>query len=248
MEPTLKPGDCILVNKMIKGTRLFDVFAALNQEDIKIYRFKGYGSFKRNDILVFNFPYSEGKWDSTHFDVMKYYVKRCIALPGDTLEIKGGIYRIKGCQETLGNQLIQKQIALVPDSLLPRDILYTYPLDKKLNWTIKEMGPFVIPAQGQLVGMNDTTALLYQQLINWEQKTKLLVKKNRVYLGDSIIEWYCFRENYYFVAGDNAGSSQDSRYWGLLPEPYIVGKAMMIWKSNDESEKLRWNRILKMIK
>ena len=37
MEPALKDGDRILVNKMIKGARLFDVFAALNNEDITIY-------------------------------------------------------------------------------------------------------------------------------------------------------------------------------------------------------------------
>ena len=66
-------------------------------------------------------------------------------------------------------------------------------------------------------------------------------------MNDSIIKWYCFRENYYFVAGDNVGSSQDSRYWGLLPESYIVGKAVLIWKSNDESGKLRWSRILSKI-
>lgn len=74
MEPTLKDGDRILVNKVIKGARLFDVFAVL-----------------KNDILVFNFPYQMNRWDSVRFDVMQYYVKRCIALPGDTLGDSGRI-------------------------------------------------------------------------------------------------------------------------------------------------------------
>ena len=56
MGPALKDGDRILVNKMIKGARLFNVFAALDNKDVTIYRMPGLGHFKRNDVLVFNFP------------------------------------------------------------------------------------------------------------------------------------------------------------------------------------------------
>ena len=87
MGPALKDGDRILVNKMIKGARLFNVFAALDNKDVTIYRMPGLGHFKRNDVLVFNFPYQMNRWDSIRMNVMQYYVKRCIALPGDTLEI-----------------------------------------------------------------------------------------------------------------------------------------------------------------
>ena len=247
MEPTLISGDYILVNKMIKGARLFNIFAAFNKEDITINRAIGYGTFKRNDVLVFNFPYPEGKWDSIQFDIHKYYVKRCIALPGDTLEIHRGVYNIKGCQDILGNRLAQIQISLLPDSLFPQSILCAYPQCEKMRWTIKEMGPIPIPGKGQSIELNDTTVSLYHELINWEQRSKLILKKDTVYMNDSIIKWYCFRENYYFVAGDNVGSSQDSRYWGLLPESYIDGKAVLKWKSNDESGKLRWSRILSKI-
>ena len=55
-------------------------------------------------MLVFNFPYPENRWNSISMDVMRYYVKRCIALPGDTLEIRGGRYKVRGCGERLGNQ------------------------------------------------------------------------------------------------------------------------------------------------
>ena len=67
-------------------------------------------------------------------------------------------------------------------------------------------------------------------------------------MGDSLIQEYCFRENYYFVAGDKADNSQDSRYWGLLPEPFIVGRAWRIWKSEDRNNgNIRWNRIWKKV-
>lgn len=73
MEPSLLAGDYILVDKCSKGARLFDVFAALERKEVKIHRMPGWREFKRNDVLVFNFPYP-GSWDSIAFDVMSYYV------------------------------------------------------------------------------------------------------------------------------------------------------------------------------
>ena len=57
-----------------------------------------------------------------------------------------------------------------------------------------------------------------------------------------------FKENYYFMGGDNMENSKDSRYWGLLPEPYIVGVATRIWKSVDKyTDEVRWDRVMKNI-
>ncbi|WP_195326577.1 S26 family signal peptidase, partial [Bacteroides uniformis] len=69
-----------------------------------------------------------------------------------------------------------------------------------------------------------------------------------VLLGDSVISRYCFRENYYFVSGDKMENSKDSRYWGLLPEPFIVGRALRIWKlKDDRSGSIKWERVWKEI-
>lgn len=101
MAPTLQAGDRILVNKWIMGARIFNIWDALEDKEVKIHRLPGVGKVKRNDVLVFNFPYP-AKQDSLAMDVMLYYVKRCIALPGDTLEIRNGFYRIRGIEEKLG--------------------------------------------------------------------------------------------------------------------------------------------------
>lgn len=249
MEPALKDGDRILVNKMMKGARLFNVFAALDNEDVKIHRMPGWGNFKRNDILVFNFPYQMNRWDSIRMDVMQYYVKRCIALPGDTLEIRGGFYRIRGSNERLGNYNAQHYLADLEYPEQHGIVVGTFPYDGQLGWTIREFGPLPIPLKGQTVMMNRTNYLLYRQLISWEQKKKLRLNYGQVLLGDSLISQYRFKKNYYFVSGDNMANSQDSRYWGMLPEEYIVGKATRIWYSEDKfTEKTRWDRIMKKIK
>lgn len=249
MEPELFSGDYILVNKLPKGARLFNVLAALRGEDITIYRTPGIGTLKRNDVLVFNFPYSAERWDSIAFDVMRYYVKRCIALPGDTLEIRNSRYRVNASEEELGNVSAQHQLAITPDTLLYNVVLNTFPWNERLGWTIREFGPLPVPAKGQVVKMDSTAWLLYQQLIGWEQKSKLTLDADRnVLLGDSLIHDYRFQENYYFMAGDKMLNSQDSRYWGLLPESFIVGRVWRIWKSVDRNtEKIRWKRIWKKV-
>lgn len=249
MEPALVDGDRILVNKMIKGARLFDVFSALDNEEVAIYRMPGVGEFERGDILVFNFPYQMNRWDSIRMDVMQYYVKRCIALPGDTLEIRGAFYKIRGCEQQLGNYKAQQFLANLQSPEQYGIVVGTFPYDHQLGWNIREFGPLPIPRKGQTVRMNRTNYLLYRQLVNWEQKKKLRLKDGQVLLGDSLISRYRFEKNYYFVSGDNMANSQDSRYWGMLPEEYIVGKATRVWYSEDKySGKTRWSRFMKKIK
>lgn len=247
MEPSLLAGDNIIVNKLAMGARLFNVSAALNGEDVSISRLPGLSKAKHNDVLVFNFPYPRHPWDSIGFDVMKYYVKRCVALPGDTLEIQNGYFKLKGKELSLGNENSQRNISALPDSCT-YVAMKSYPWNDRMNWTIKNFGPLPVPRKGQTVTMNAETAALYHQLISWEQKRKVATTDGRVYLGDSLIHAYRFTENYYFMAGDKLEDSQDSRYWGLLPESYIVGKAAFIWKSTEPmTGKIRWNRILKSI-
>ena len=176
MEPALKDGDRILVNKMIKGARLFNVFAALDNKDVTIFRIPGLGSFKRNDVLVFNFPYQ---------------MKRCIALPGDTLEIRGGFYKVCGCHEQLGNYKAQQYLAKLQQPEKQGIVVGTFPYDGSLGWNIREFGPLPIPQKEQIVVMNRTNYLLYRQLIAWEQKKKIHLKEEQVFIGDSLIHQYC---------------------------------------------------------
>ena len=250
MEPALVPGDNILVDKCSTGARLFHLLKAANKEEFTIHRIPGWRDFRRNDVLVFNFPYPE-RWDSIAFDLMLYYVKRCVAVPGDTLEIRDAHFRIRGCQEAPGcieaqNELqrILKDGRAEDFGIMPR----AYPNRKEVPWTIGEFGPLYIPKQGSTIGMDSLNVILYRNAIEWEQGKKLQMQGDTVWLGDSIISRSRFRKNYYFVAGDKAVNSRDSRYFGLLPEEYIVGRAVRVWKSVDPvSGEWRWDRFMKKI-
>ena len=239
MYPTLMPGDYILVNKWLMGARIFDLWEAVEDKEVPIYRLPGIRKVKRDDVLVFHYPYPHRN-DSLSMDMLLYYVKRCIALPGDTVEIRKGCYWINGTRKDRrwARMDTRKESSWEDESQW----------NVALGWTVQQLGPLPVPARGQEVVMNRLAAKMYGRLIAWEQKQPLTVRDGNVCLGDSLIHTYCFKENYYFMGGDNIENSNDSRYWGLVPEPYIIGVATRVWKSvAPQSEKIRWNRIMKKI-
>lgn len=253
MVPTLRPGDYVLVNKLLKGPRLFSLNNAIDHKPLEIRRLKGMGEFRRNEVLVFNFPYPE-RWDSIGFHVMLYYVKRCIGVPGDTVEIRDAHYRVNGYDGETGYIESQKQLSRYLKSKynveqMERNGCYrAYPFDSIVGWNIQEFGPLYVPSQGDTVKMNHLHFVLYRRLIEWEQRKKLTEQEDGVYLDGRRIDEYVFTKNYYFMGGDNCFNSQDSRYWGLLPEEYIVGKAVRIWKAKDRhTGDIHWERVMKKI-
>ena len=70
MQPTLQPGDNILVNKCIMGARIFDVWEAVEDKEVDIYRLPGIGKVKRGDVLVFHYPYLHSN-DSISMHMLK---------------------------------------------------------------------------------------------------------------------------------------------------------------------------------
>lgn len=166
----------------------------------------------------------------------------------DALEIRNGFYRIRGTGEELGNMAAQRRISALTENDSRGVVMESFPWSKRLGWTIKEFGPLPVPAKGQVVSLDSISILFYQHIIRYEQKKELSLRDKLIYLGDSLIREYRFKENYYFVSGDNMENSRDSRYWGLLPESYIVGKATRIWKSKDPADgHIRWDRVFKKI-
>ena len=245
MEPELTIGDNILVLKPTIGPRVFNLFASMRNEQTEIYRIPGTKKIQRNDILVFNFPHPNS-WNKIEMHILKYYIKRCVGLPSDTLSIQNGFFHVKGIETSLGNMESQNKIATTEQ--FEDGIFHSFPFDSIISWNIKDFGPLYIPGKGDSITLNQTNCRLYRKLIEWEQQGSLQYKDSTIFLNGTPINGYRFQKNYYFMAGDNGMNSQDSRYWGLLPEEYIVGKAWIIWKSVDPyTDKFRWNRFLKVI-
>lgn len=249
MTPTLIAGDFVAVNKPIPGPRIFNVFASLRGEETPIRRLPGLRELKVDDVMVFHFPYPYGM-DSVKMDIMKYYIKRCLGLPGDSLLIRNGYYRLVGKEQEIGFLPGQERLSRYSAELLEKGNIYrSFPFDTVTDWNIHNFGPLYIPAEGDYLSMTPFHVSLYKKLIEWEQKAPLrLAPDGRVTLGDKPLLFYRFRHNYYFAGGDHVMGSQDSRYWGLLPEEFIVGKAWFIWKSLDpQTGRMRWERFLKRI-
>jgi signal peptidase I len=85
----------------------------------------------------------------------------------------------------------------------------------------------------------------------YEGHEKVEVKEGALFIDGKKVDRYTFKQNYYFMMGDNRHDSLDSRYWGFVPEDHVVGKAWVLWLSLDKFEsmfgKIRWNRFFKGI-
>ena len=169
MEPELTINDYVLVLKPIIGPRIFNVFASLRGEQVAIYRLPGFRRIKRNDVLVFNNPYPESP-DTMQMHILKYYVKRCIGIPGDTLSIQNGYFRIKGVTDRLGHLASQEKISKETKEVKMEDC---FPHDSIVRWNMKNFGPMYIPGRGDSISLDMINAKLYKQLIEWETQADL---------------------------------------------------------------------------
>ncbi|MCD8042532.1 MAG: signal peptidase I [Tannerellaceae bacterium] len=238
MEPTLLPGDFIIANKLIPGPRM-DWWPG--KKDDYTYRIKGIRTIKRNDVLIFNDPYHNS--NSIKKNLNSHYIKRCIAIPGDTFYIKNGIYKIKNSSDKLGYYRYQKEIINYPELKEFKPKMFN-----GTDWTITFFGPIYIPGAETTIILDSINIKLYKNLIEYETQKTLTTEQNIFYIDGVPLQKYTFRQNYYFVAGDFAFNSKDSRYWGLLPEDFIVAKASFIWKSKcPDTGKYRFNRFFKTI-
>lgn len=121
------------------------------------------------------------------------------------------------------------------------------------KWNRDNLGPIYIPQKGKTVALTTETLPFYKRIITeYEkndkgEKNDLKVTGNEIRLNGAIVNSYTFKQNYYWMMGDNRHNSEDSRYWGYVPEDHIVGKPIFIWMSWDTNgkglNKIRWDRV-----
>ncbi|WP_396170359.1 signal peptidase I [Flavobacterium sp.] len=115
------------------------------------------------------------------------------------------------------------------------------------NWTVDNFGPITIPEAGKTVQLTQQSLPLYKRIIENYEGNTLEANGNTIKINGEVATSYTFKQNYYWMMGDNRHRSEDSRYWGFVPEDHIVGKPVFIWMSWDTNGKglgkIRWERL-----
>ena len=376
LEKTLLIGDFLFVSKFHYGARtptsavsfpmvhdtlpIIKTRSYLKKPQLPYFRLPGFQEVKRNDIVVFSWPadtvrkfFVKEKGVKKPIDKKSNYVKRCVGVPGDTLEIINGFVYINGLKNKLPERArtqyshfgynkkgisskklldngfknfnrkyrienitqesynaiapyilgrisndINNFIVITPSAGLSPKLLGKLRLrakelldsEKELILTLKEaeelerkgivdsivrkiaqnktansnffpneipydwnednFGPIIIPKNGMTVELNESNLPLYKKIIREYEKNTLTKRDSSLFVNGKEVTSYTFKKNYYWMMGDNRHRSEDSRYWGYVPEDHVVGKPVLIWFSiegiNDgiKNWRIRWDRLM----
>ena len=117
-----------------------------------------------------------------------------------------------------------------------------FPHDPNYNWNVDFFGPLYIPEEGKTIAINLEVLPLYKRVIAEYEGNTLQVKGNQILINGEVTDTYTFKQNYYWMMGDNRHNSIDARRWGFVPFDHVVGKPVFIWMSWDGIKNPRWER------
>lgn len=329
MEKTLLVNDFLFVSKLHYGTRTPRTVLQLPLTHQKIwftelpsyskavelpyFRLPGFTSVKNGDVVVFNYPGCPerpdpyGGFDTHPVDLRTNYIKRCIGIGGDVVEINDGQVSVNGkamenppqrqmyytvvSNTTINDKLFKKyEVTELGESAADGKYYYTvnatdeaitnlktvdfisgvypqiiakgdsttpykaFPYNEKLfqnnrdNW-----GPVTVPKKGVTIQLDEKNLALYKGIITtFDGNENAEYKDGKIFIDGQAIKSYTFKQDYYFMMGDNRYESDDSRFWGFVPEDHVVGKASFIWMSLDAEgtffNKIRWKRLFSIIR
>lgn len=124
----------------------------------------------------------------------------------------------------------------------------TFPGDtNQFKWTADFFGPLLIPKKDLTITLTRENLSLYSRTIRVYEKNDLEIKGNEVYINGQVVKNYTFKQDYYFMMGDNRHNSEDSRFWGFVPDDHVVGKAWMVWMCIQPEVGFRFDRLFKFI-
>ena len=375
LEKSLLIGDFLFVSKFHYGARvpmtaislpmvhdtipLLKTRSYLKKPQLPYLRLPGVKKIKRNEIVVFSWPadtvrqfFVKEKRVDKPIDKKSNYVKRCVGVPGDTLEILNGFvytngsknilpdrakvqythyaysqkgvssrklsskgysdytrtYKIENISETTYKQILPYIIGRKGNTIedfrvitgskgLPTKLIYKtglkvseilelkkeitltlreaenlrkvqeidsvvrrinqvkvpneafFPNKVPFDWNEDNFGPIVVPQTGMTVDLNQKNLSIYKKIIGEYEGNTLELNQQGVKINGEYSSKYTFKKDYYWMMGDNRHKSEDSRFWGFVPDDHIVGKPVFIWFSikgiNDgiKNWKVRWDRV-----
>ncbi|NND95102.1 MAG: S26 family signal peptidase [Flavobacteriales bacterium] len=242
-------------------------------------------------------------------DKKENYVKRCVGLPGQVLEIKQGLLTLDGeplrdipglqhdyliySNTTITNVMrdrlkdeyginysdfrpgaAQPYIVSLTDEQASKmsalnyvDTMYKdirkkelmwnpggvwaiFPNHPDFNWSRDNFGPLTIPAKGLTLEIHSENLPIYRRVIEVYEENEVRVKDGKIFINGEESDSYTFKLDYFWMMGDNRHRSQDSRFFGFVPEDHVVGRPSFVWLSLDQElgffeGKLRWKRMFK---
>ena len=333
MEHSLLVGDYLFVSKLHYGPQtpqtplqvplthqtlpLLGIKSYSDLIQLPTYRFPGFSSVQRNDVVVFHVPHEQQR----PADLRTFLIKRCIAVPGDTLAIRNGRVFLNGQPGAIAGQPQTTYFMAVPQ---PNDEVrqalhdqgvadYTQPdglpaagtnpetgqlgyfiscpasvaaYFKKQpyvqslsvaepaaalfpdvadfdvsgatsavprHWQLDDYGPLPVPQKGQTIALTPANAAIYYKIVSQYEHNQGITwgPDGMMQQNGQPLTSYTIKQNYYFMLGDNRHNSEDSRFWGFVPEDHVVGKAVFVWLSLDPHadfwHRVRWSRVLRPV-
>lgn len=250
MESTIQVGDRLLINKFIFGAST-PSYIPFTDVELPYFRLPAFREPERNEILVFRFP---GNLNQLKDDKVEFWVKRCIGIPGDVVEIRNKVIFVNGEEFPIPpnirykNQPIKKKGSRNL-SIFPRGS----------NWNEDNYGPLTVPQKGDKVELSIENIEQWRTLINREYGREVVSLIGKEIFIDGVKKnSYEVKEDYYFMVGDNRDDSSDSRFWGFVPRENVVGTPLIIfwsWDSDipfynviDKLGSVRFDRLAKIVK
>ena len=249
MENTLLVGDFLLVTKFTYGAT---TPRNIPFTDVRLpyVQLPGFKDPKLGDVIVFDFP---GNRDEFMSPEVLNYIKRCVGLPGDTIQIINRVLYNNG--KIFPNPPESKFIGTPkPENLVEPRIF-----PKGSGWNEDNYGPLAVPKIGNKIKIDSFNFEGWKMFVEREGHTIRMSPNGIVLVNDKelVNGEYTVERDYLFMMGDNRTNSLDSRFWGFMPVENVVGQAFMLywsWNSDipfshliDLLESIRWGRIGKMI-
>lgn len=253
------------------------------------------------DAKARDYVYSNYTITTRPVDKRENYIKRCVGIPGDTIEVKEGILFNNGKpafvppHSAIDYRVISNRVLTEEDfteagvtlkqtenefdfmpaqepknyivNLTPEEVEITkkisgvisvsliaettsdpriFPRDSSVaKWSTDNFGPLWIPAKGASIPLDKKNIAFYKRAITIYEGNSWEEKDGKIFINGKEANSYTFKMNYYWMMGDNRHRSQDSRFWGFVPEDHVVGEAWIIWMSWDKG--MRWKRMFNII-
>jgi signal peptidase I len=247
MENTVMTGDFLLVSKFIIGGRTLEVipYTGIHLPHLRV---PGFRDVRRGDVIVFEFPGLRDERESREFT---YYLKRCVALPGDTVQIVNKVLYVNGVRAPLPKQVkFLRPMPLPPERIDPE----IFPVGAPFN--ADNFGPIRVPKKGDVVKLTRTSIRAWHTFIEREGH-EVRLDGNSILIDGEPRDEYIVERDYLFGMGDSRDDSLDSRFWGFIPRPSVVGTPLIVYWSwspevpiyriFDKLSSVRWNRIGRLV-